>query len=310
MVSFQGSARRVGQRRLAAAGAAAAALALVVAIGESAAGQATVPSGCARTSLRNGVRLMNAYARAGKYRAVQANTAGGVPASVSIEIPPIRFTGAGRSATLPIGPCQHIFRFRYSNVHASGVRTPSPFRYIETDWNTEGMARGPNDSFSSPHFDFHYYMRSRHVVDATMMCMSTNGKTCDPFRTSYAQMRRFLTMPPPAFIPASYAPDVGSSIPMMGLHLLDRTFHYTVRHVDHSPILLYGTFDGKIMFAEASVTPATLQDAIAAPSHVISFRFRQPRTVQGGVAWPTRFAIQYLPSSGTFRAAFEAFRKR
>ena len=78
----------------------------------------------------------------------------------------------------------------------------------------------------------------------------------------------------------------------------------------HSPILLYGTFDGKIMFAEASVTPATLQDAIAAPSHVISFRFRQPRTVQGGVAWPTRFAIQYLPSSGTFRAAFEAFRKR
>jgi hypothetical protein len=117
-------------------------------------------------------------------------------------------------------------------------------------------------------------------------------------------------MPKPAFIPASYAPDVGSSIPLMGLHLLDRTFDYTVDNVDHHPTLIYGTFDGKVLFAEASVTLATLQDAIAAPGHLVSFRFRQPRTVQGGVPWPTRFAIRYLPSSGTFRAQFERFRTR
>jgi hypothetical protein len=119
-------------------------------------------------------------------------------------------------------------------------------------------------------------------------------------------MRRFMTMPAPSFIPASYAPDIESSIPMMGLHLLDRTFDYTVQKVDHHPTLIYGTFDGKVLFAEASVTLATLQDAIAAPRHVISFPFHQPRTVQGGVPWPTRFTIRYLPN-GTFRAGFSRF---
>lgn len=96
---------------------------------------------------------------------------------------------------------------------------------------------------------------------------------------------------------------------MMGLHLLDRTFDYTVHNVDHHPTLIYGTFDGRVLFAEASVTLATLQDMIAAPGQVVSFPFRQPRAVQGGVPWPTRFTIKYLPG-GTFRAGFERFRVR
>jgi hypothetical protein len=240
---------------------------------------------------------------------VQANTTDGVPARVSVEIPQIRFTGSGRSATLPVGPCQHIYRFRFEKVRAPGGDPPSPFRYLEIDWNTEGLPRGPNNSFISPHFDFHYYLRPRRVVDAKTRCPSSNGKTCDPFKTGYAQMRRFLTMPAPAFVPASYAPDVESSIPMMGLHLLDRTFKYTVHNVDHHPTLIYGTFDGRVLFAEGSVTLATLQDAIAAPRHAVSFPFRQPQRVQGRVPWPTRFTIQYLPD-GKFRAGFERFRTR
>lgn len=253
---------------------------------------------------------MEAYARAGGYPTVQANTRGGIPAVVSVEVPKIRFTDPGASATLPVGPCQHIYRFAYRDVRAPGTQTASPFRYVEVDWNTEGLPRGPNNSFISPHFDFHYYLRPRRVVDATTMCVSSNGRTCDPLRTSYPQMRRFLRLPPPAFVPASYGPDVGSSIPLMGLHLLDRTFHYTVRNVDHYPTLLYGTFDGGVLFAEASVTLGTLQDAISAHGHVVSFRFRQPHAVPGGGPWPTRFAIQYLPDSGTFRAGFERFRTR
>jgi hypothetical protein len=292
-------------------GSAAAVLMLVlgVAIAPAPTEQAVAAAGCNGVSLPGGSRLINAYARAGGFPTVQSNTADGVPARVSVEIPQIRFTGSGRAATLPVGPCQHIYRFRYEKVRAPGGATPSPFRYLEVDWNTEGLPRGPKNSFVSPHFDFHFYLRPRRVVDAKTMCRSSDGKTCDPFKTSYAQMRRFLRMPAPPFIPKSYAPDVGSSIPMMGLHLLDRTVDYTVRHVDHHPTLIYGTFDGKVLFAEASVTLATLQDAVAAPGHAVSFRFRQPRIVQGAVPWPTRFTVQYLPS-GTFRAGFERFRTR
>jgi hypothetical protein len=287
--------------------AAVAALVFLTAIGTAPAGRAAAAGGCDAVSLPGGSRLMDAYSRAGDFPAVQTNAADGVPAGVSVEIPPIRFTGPGRSATLPVGPCQNIYRFQFENVRAPGGAAASPFRYVEVDWNTEGRPRGPNNSFISPHFDFHYYLRPRHWVDMNTMCVSSNGKTCDSFKTSFTQMRRFLTLPPPAFIPASYAPEVESSIPMMGLHLLDRTFDYTVHNVDHHPTLIYGTFDGKVLFAEASVTLATLQDAIAAPGHVLSFPYRQPRAVQGGVPWPTRFTIQYLPG-GTFRAGFEGFR--
>lgn len=291
------------------AGAAVAALPLVVAFALAPADRAAAATGCGDVSLREGSRLVDAYARAGGYPTVQANRPDGRPARVSVRIPRIRFTGPGSSATLPVGPCQQIYRFKFKKVRAPGGETPSPFRYLEVDWNTEGLPRGPNNSFTSPHFDFHYYLRPRHAVDMRTMCESSNGKTCDPFKTGYAQMRRFLRMPAPAFIPASYAPDTGSSIPMMGLHLLDRTFDYTVHNVDHHPTLIYGTFNGRVLFAEASVTLATLQDATAAPDHAVSFRFRQPRKVQGGVPWPTRFTVRHLPD-GTFRAGFERFRKR
>jgi hypothetical protein len=270
--------------------------------------QAGASSGCDDVSLQDGSQQMDAYSAAGAYSTVQEDGPGGVPARVSVLIPPIQFTGPGTSATLPVGPCQHIYRYRFENVHTSGGETPSPFRYLEVDWNTEGLPRGPNDSFSSPHFDFHFYLRPRRVVDETTTCTSSNGITCDPFLTGYAQMGRFLRLPKPRFIPASYAPDVGSSIPLMGLHLLNRNFEYTVDNVDHYPTLIYGTFHGKVFFAEASVTLATLQDAIAAPDQEISFRFLQPRTVQGGLPWPRRFVIRYLPGSGEFSAGFERFR--
>lgn len=263
---------------------------------------------CDAVALADGTQQIDAYSAAGAYPTVQDDAPDGVPASVSVLIPPIQFTGPGTSATLPAGPCQHIYRYQFEQVQTSRDATPSPFRYLEVDWNTEGLPRGPNDSFSSPHFDFHFYLRPRHVVDAKLKCTSTNGITCDPMLTSYPQMRRFLRLPKSRFIPASYAPDPGSSIPLMGLHLLDRSFDYTVEGVDHYPTLIYGTFNGDVIFAEASVTLETLQDAMAAPGQEISFRYLQPQAVQDGVPWPRRFVIRYLPESGEFTAGFERFR--
>src|ERR1700694_4815734 len=95
-------------RRLAVAGSAIAALVLVVAIARAPADQAAVASGCGAVSLRDGSRLMQAYARAGAYPTVQANTPAGVPASVSVDVPSLRITGAGRFETPPIGPWHDI----------------------------------------------------------------------------------------------------------------------------------------------------------------------------------------------------------
>ncbi|MGN6258074.1 MAG: hypothetical protein ACTHN3_10050 [Solirubrobacterales bacterium] len=276
-------------------------VALVLATVGLVGGKGASPLACEATTLHQGTKMIQAYRRAGKFPAVQASH------EVWVEVPPIHFTGEGSSSTLPSGPCQHIYRFRFPRIRAAAGR-PSPFRYVEVDWNTEGKGRGPHESFVSPHFDFHFYLPPRKAIDARTKCGSSNGKTCDPFLTGYAQMRRFLRLPPPAYVPSTYRPDVDSSIPLMGMHLLDTHFTYTVPYVNRHPVLLYGTFDGKVEFAEASVTLQTLQEAVEAPERAVSFRFRQPRRVRRGVPWPTRFSLEYLPETGAFRAGFTGLR--
>ncbi len=93
----------------------------------------------------------------------------------------------------------------------------------------------------------------------------------------------------------------------MGLHLLDTAADYSVDAVNHNPVLLYGTFAGRVYFAEAAVTLITLQDVMDAPDHVLRFPFRRPRAVRGRLPWPGELVIRYVPESESFRVGFEDF---
>lgn len=248
---------------------------------------------------------MNAYAQAGTFEAIQEND-GDLTTSVTVDIPAITFTGEGTSSTLPTGPLQYIYRFQDSEVTAP-EGADRPFQYVEIDWNTEGAPRGPGGAFISPHFDFHFYVIPLATMEQDLVCVSSNGKTCDGFLTDYDQMRRFQLMPEQQYVPELYRPDVGSAIPVMGLHLLDMTQTYTADAVDHYPVLIYGTFDGNVIFLEASVTLQTLQDAVAAPDHRISFEVRQPSAFANETDWPTEFVIEHLPDTGGFRVGYIGF---
>jgi hypothetical protein len=263
---------------------------------------AEVTPACAAVEPAAEAALMGSYREAGTYPARQTNTAHGTPAAVTVTIPPIAFTGPGQSSTLPTGPCQTIYRFDYPRIRTPHEATEPLFKYAEVDWNTEGLPRGPANSFVSPHFDFHFYLRPKPWVDDHLRCGSSNGRTCDPQKTSYAQMRRFLAAPPSTDVPPGYFPGVESSIPDMGLHSLDGRVHYSVEEVNHHPVLLYGSFDGELLFVEASVTQYNLQDVMEAPSHTLSYVYRQPQRYEQP-SWPTRFTMTYNPA-GTFTAGF------
>src|SRR5882757_1178694 len=205
---------------------------------------------CAGVDPTTETGLIGAYRNAGTYPARQSNSAQGTPASVAVSIAPIAFTGPGQSSTLPVGPCQTIYRFVFPHIRTRHA-TESPFKYAEVDWNTEGLPRGPQNSFLSPHFDFHFYLRQKSWVDGRV--------------------------------------------------------HYSVDEVNHHPVLLYGSYDGRILFVEASVTEYNLQDAVQAPSHTLSYVYRQPRNYEQR-SWPTRFTITYHPRTGGFTAAFTDIR--
>ena len=89
--------------------------------------------------------------------------------------------------------------------------------------------------------------------------------------------------------------------------MLDMTVEYTVDAVNHYPVLIYGSFNGDIVFAEASVTLFTLQDAVNAPDHRLVFPFRQPAAFAREIDWPTEFVIEFQPDTGGFRVGFQKF---
>ena len=80
-----------------------------------------------------------------------------------------------QSSTLPVGPCQTIYRSIFSQIRTRHHATASPFKYVEVDWNTEGLPRGPQGSFVSPHFDFHFYTRQKSWIDKHLRCGTANG---------------------------------------------------------------------------------------------------------------------------------------
>lgn len=135
---------------------------------------APVDGACADGDTSTWLEQMNAYGEAGTYPAFQTND-GEVASTVMVKIPAIEFTGEGQSAALPVGPCQHIYRYQYSDIEGPAGAS-QPFQYVEIDWNTEGAPRGPNGSFVSPHFDFHFYLLPQETIENGSPASLRTGK--------------------------------------------------------------------------------------------------------------------------------------
>jgi hypothetical protein len=217
--------------------------------------------------------------------------------SVQLEIPnPLEGNVLPNNSILPILPQSSIYRFKYLDIQShDGVNVP--FKYVEVDWNTEGLPRGPNGSFVNPHYDFHFYTKTPEFINQELTCF-TSEKTCDHMQTGYVQARRFLTLPPQNFVPNSYFPDSESSIANMGLHNLDGRFNYTIQNVNDNPVIIYGTFDGEIVFLEASLTLYAFQNAISSDAP-ISWQISQPQ-VYSYEWWPNSMTLEFDPTRDVF----------
>jgi len=211
-------------------------------------------------------------------------------------------------SVLPTEPQSSIYRFKYLDVPKL-QKNPVPFQFVEVDWNTEGQPRGPNGSFITPHYDFHFYTKSGSYVDNKITCVTT-GKTCDPQKTGYQDMRRFLKLPADKFVPKNTFTDTGSSIVAMGLHNLDGKFKFTIDSVNHNPVLIYGTFDGEIAFFEASITLYGFIDAakLAEKGKKSTWEIKQPE-YYAYEWWPTTISLEYAPKQNVFYVDLGGFKQ-
>jgi len=154
------------------------------------------------------------------------------------------------------------------------------------DWNPHGHE--PAHLFDVPHFDMHFYMMEKAEVEAI-----------DP-ASAGASIR-----PDPALMPASYAPPPEVQVvPKMGEHWIDVT-DPTYGGKPFEAVLLYGGFDGKVIFVEPMVT----QEALLSGA-TFGGRIGQPEDVAAPISLPSAWSARLNKVTGNYEISVDALKPR
>jgi len=141
--------------------------------------------------------------------------------------------------------------FSVSHVLEMPAGNPTPFQFVGLDWNPSGHI--PPGIYDLPHFDMHFYTVSKAERDAIV-----------PSDPQYAEKAGHF--PIPSQIPAGYAdlatlgqttPEA-AAVPLMGMHWVD-VASPELNGSTFTETLIYGSWDGEVIFVEPMITRAFLQ---------------------------------------------------
>jgi hypothetical protein len=156
----------------------------------------------------------------------------------------------------------------------------TPYKIAAINWQPTGHP--PMNIFTVPHFDVHFYTITQADRDVI--------SPADPqFAT------KMVKAPAAALIPTGYTPDV-QGIPRMGLHWADPSGP-EFNGQAFGKTFIYGSYDGKFIFAEPMLTKAYLES--------------KPAAIATPVKLPAQYAVSgYQPTSYTvsYDAAAKEYR--
>lgn len=124
-------------------------------------------------------------------------------------------------------------------------QTDLPFKWLGLNWNPRG--HHPPKVYDLPHFDVHFYMADRGIIESIRPGSCGEFVDCEDFE-------RARTPLADRYIPAGHA-DVGAVVVGMGNHLINtaaQEFSKPPQRFTHT--LIYGTYDGQMIFIEPMVT--------------------------------------------------------
>ena len=192
-----------------------------------------------------------------------------------------------------------------ANMHMYTLDMPAqnstPYKFVQFDWNPAGHE--PDNVYTIPHFDFHFYTVPVEVRNSIM-----------PSDPQYAA--KAANYPAPEFRPPFYldaataagAPAAAVTIPMMGLHWLDvrspELQMLTGNPAGYRPFtktFIYGSWDGQFIFDEPMITRAYILEKKTATD---------PSVVDEVVPVPT--AAKYSPAGfypSAYRITWDAQQK-
>ncbi len=155
------------------------------------------------------------------------------------------------------------------------------FKHAVINWMPMGHA--PAMVYSVPHFDVHFYT----ISNAERMAIVLGDPGLD------AKMARH---PAPEFVPAGYAPGVGSA--GMGLHWNDPSAPER-SGAPFTTTFIYGSYDGALTFAEPMIAKSYLETK---PSPVV-LPLKLPAKYSAPGYHPTSYTVGYDTSAKEYRIA-------
>jgi len=162
------------------------------------------------------------------------------------------------------------------------------FTHIGVNWNPHG--HGPTKIYDVGHFDFHFYLISEKERGLITAKGEDLKKTYKPLPTDST--------------PAGYVLAPDSAIAKMGAHWADPNSHEFHGH-EFTKTLLYGSYDGKIIFVEPMITRAFLETK---PNFTEEIKL--PAKFPKSGLYPTKYSVRYEAATKEYTVALEAMTLR
>lgn len=157
------------------------------------------------------------------------------------------------------------------------------FENIVLDWNPAGHP--PEGLYTVPHFDVHFYLIGQGEREA----ITFHGEGHDPA----------LSAPEPQLLPEGYVIPPGTAEEQMGVHALDPGGEeFQGQPFRHN--LIYGYYEGRLIFIEPMVSLAFLQALPEVTSPV-----PRPQKYSYPGWYPTTYQIKFNTGSGEYTIALQ-----
>lgn len=178
--------------------------------------------------------------------------------------------------------------------------TNTGYNHVMLDWNPQGHE--PDQVYTHPHFDFHFYQITPAERDAIM--------PNDP-----AWATKLGTLPAAQYRPAGYKaghelaniPAEAAGVPMMGMHWLDTSSpELQPPPANHlfTETFIYGSYNGKFIFVEPMITKAHIESVKGTAG--VSRAVPAPAQVQNAAYYPSKVGIRYDAASKEYRISLDA----
>lgn len=157
---------------------------------------------------------------------------------------------------------EHTFILPYHPL----VQEITPYKFTMLNWNPNG--HDPDQVYTFPHFDIHYYMSPVSEV-----------------MTYTDDVKMNQNLPAGNYLPSNHVPANG--IPMMGKHWVDITSPELNGTAPFTQTFIYGSYDSKVVFYEPMITLDFLKNTAGFERSI-----PQPAKFQKAGYYPTKLTIK------------------